>query len=323
MAVVSIHPLVISVNNQLSTITENLQSPQQPSSVTRQESPTSTPSTLQTKPETNISYIWNADVSPGIRWHNLQASAPIPISVVISHCDKSLAWISEYLNHTTTKSLLFEIKSIEIYTKCNNETGLEDFTKQHPAITTITHLVNVGRCDHTWAYWLESHHSLLKERDMVVFLKDNSHRKDLRKMLMYLPLNHVMGNVVTTGFSCLEQERFTPLGKNLQRDHKGLYFKSAYNVWEYKRNPRQSFQVFYMDEDYTREERDNVSSAMNYTFKSKYNNLKRYVQELDIPLRGLSVTLPENDDKTPLLQVCMGKSIDNSVYLHFTMVLSF
>jgi len=89
------------------------------------------------------------------------------IHIVVSHCNKDLSWIEEFISDYT-------VSSIHIISKC----GVP--VKGAPSGSTIEVLRNVGRCDHTYAHYITS---VLQDKiepgteknSVAVFLKDNRH----------------------------------------------------------------------------------------------------------------------------------------------------
>lgn len=105
------------------------------------------------------------------------------IHIVISHCNKSLNWIPKY-----TKGFQ-NIASIHVISKCGVETGVTGSNIE------VIRLENVGRCDHTYAYYIANILPQLEKSDdsIVVFVKDSIadkihqgpifRRLDLRSMI--------------------------------------------------------------------------------------------------------------------------------------------
>jgi len=87
-------------------------------------------------------------------------STPVPtrksVHVVVSHCDQSIQWIwKQYLKDIPNHD--YHIKSVTILTKCGNVIPAQDLPadlpEPLPTIQVVT-LPNVGRCDHSYAYWI-------------------------------------------------------------------------------------------------------------------------------------------------------------------------
>lgn len=260
--------------------------------------------------ETNISFLWSADASPEIRKHNLRQLKVIQVSLVVSHCDKPLDWILEYfappnksrgLRKFQMLNYTIQVDRIQIFTKCGgNQTQMDSFMQRAQKHLTsseisITNLPNVGRCDHTYAYWLQQYmleqqqKSKNGENDVVLFLKDNNHRTQLRQSLTHLSLQHVVGNAVTSGFSCFEQEKMSVLRKTQSRPMKAVYHKSNYHSLDELRQ-------FYMEE-YQREEKRDIQDD----FHSNYTTMGSWLDDLGFKLYG-SVRW----ENTTLIPLCIG-----------------
>jgi hypothetical protein len=269
------------------------------------------PSTSDLIRETNISLLWNADASFEIRQYNLQQVGLVELSVIISHCDKPLDWIIDYFTpprrlrarlRQQVTNYTIEVQDIEVVTKCGgNKTQLEEFVQQAKitnitkhAPVKITTLPNVGRCDHTYAQWLDhfSRHKLAQTHDnhVIVFLKDNDHRRTLRKSLYHLDLHHLLGTAITMGFACFEQERMGVLRKNSARNITAVYHKSAYHSLH-------DLRLFYMDEYQREVSRDTLEEFLS----SDYKTMGDWLDALQLKLHG-SVAW---NNKT-LIPLCVG-----------------
>ena len=128
------------------------------------------------------------------------------VSVVISHCDKNLAWLASYLDDV-------DVHNITIISKCNVPITDKDIL---PPDTTLIRLPNVGRCDHSWAFWMAYMYKDLTEEeddaspsiqydddDIVVFLKDSL---DIQKEGAYYEtrtLKDTLRETAATGFGCV------------------------------------------------------------------------------------------------------------------------
>ena len=106
--------------------------------------------------------------------------------LVVSHCGSSLKWLPSYANVTS-------FDTMTIISKC----GLS------PTPTYGAHLVtlpNVGRCDHTYAWWMLKEGMDLEDDDLVLFVKDSHHvsLKHSNLALANITLHVANGN----GFAC-------------------------------------------------------------------------------------------------------------------------
>jgi hypothetical protein len=118
------------------------------------------------------------------------------LSLVISFCDVDLEWVAQLAG-------TFSYQEVTIYSKCSFTWGENDLPK---GIITVVNLPNVGRCDHSYAYWISNmHQQLSMENDddhVVVFLKDSFDRK--MKMFRRRSLSSMIRIVVTVGFACIQ-----------------------------------------------------------------------------------------------------------------------
>ena len=91
-------------------------------------------------------------------------SNDLHIHIVVSHCKSSLNWLQNYTGG-------FVVSSIHIITKCGHH------VEGAPDSAIILKLPNVGRCDHTYAWFISHQLPTLvpeyNEDSIVVFLKDD------------------------------------------------------------------------------------------------------------------------------------------------------
>lgn len=143
------------------------------------------------------------------------------LHVVVSHCDESLDWIwTKYLNDDPFKSLT-------ILSKCgkppsHTELPLSASSSSNDSSSAnnvfVIELPNVGRCDHSYAYWIQQlfttdpsqrnpvfqNSSLFRDMrpdDHVIFMKgnDNTYRGEWEETFS---LSHMRNATTVTGFSC-------------------------------------------------------------------------------------------------------------------------
>jgi len=105
--------------------------------------------------------LWRAMRYPGMD----RDPHTLKIHLVVSHCKANLDWIANY-----TKG--FDVASIHVVTKCGSAVN------GAPESATIEVSPNVGRCDHTYAHYINSilDQKVVKgtdEESIVVFLKDD------------------------------------------------------------------------------------------------------------------------------------------------------
>jgi hypothetical protein len=185
-------------------------------------------------------------VEPTILYHNnhqqqqrIEEKSSPGLHVVISHCRQSVGWIFErylppIINQTTT------LKSITIYSKCGMSPFIDgNDTTVVPSWAIHEELPNVGRCDHSYAYWISQflskwnaitnhsnglHHvvknqhqrqsisihqqghnsnstTTIHRQDQVIFLKDTNNEYR-RRHDVAIPLTEMWNRTVATGFSC-------------------------------------------------------------------------------------------------------------------------
>jgi hypothetical protein len=142
----------------------------------------------------NLSPLFNHDVlPPPIREGILKKIREV--SLVISHCDNSLDWVEGFI--AGYESL---IENVWVFSKCNqNVTGA-------PQGSQIIKLPNVGRCDHSYAYWLKHffptdlNDASAADR-IVVFMKDSNY------MLSYWGdrnFGDMLSLAVSNGLGCMK-----------------------------------------------------------------------------------------------------------------------
>jgi hypothetical protein len=128
------------------------------------------------------------------------------LHVVVAHCDKPLDWIWEsYLKDV-------EYKSITIISKCGHRPN--EHSSLPPNTRVVTSLPNVGRCDHSYAYFIQNMDSLLKDyrnnvNDQVMFMKDNDNTYRGNFEGMYT-LQQMMETTDQKQFACASYIKTTP-----------------------------------------------------------------------------------------------------------------
>jgi hypothetical protein len=161
------------------------------------------------------------------------------IHLVVSHCKANLDWIE-----TFTKG--FKIASVHVISKCGHPVN------GAPHNATIEILPNIGRCDHTYAYYittvldqkllhLETQHNN-GEDSVVVFLKDTRWgRKNLRQPGSWNNFyNMVQVASSRVGFSCgvvpgiITQWKPRPSQKFLTSAHFELETLRNWNITQYE-----------------------------------------------------------------------------------------
>jgi hypothetical protein len=79
---------------------------------------------------------------------------PVGIHVVVAHCDKPMDWIWDRLL-LMNEPISYPVKSITVLTKCGKPPRLSEIPRMaKPGAIQIIELPNVGRADHSYAYWI-------------------------------------------------------------------------------------------------------------------------------------------------------------------------
>ena len=195
------------------------------------------------------------------------------IHIVISHCKSDLHWVANF-----TKGHEESIASIHIVTKCGAP------VHGAPEKAVIQKLPNVGRCDHSYAYYITTlldrkmtEHGGKEKDSIVMFLKDDMSQDNLHQGARWNSFASMVRIAASSnGFAC---------GVDLSEDTEPSYSYSAYH------NPSGMFQVAF--KSYTRNQKDYVSDGIDFA-SGKYENLGVFYKHLD------AGPLPE------LVQVCYG-----------------
>jgi len=224
------------------------------------------------------------------------AAATKKIHLVISHCNSDLYWISNF-----TKG--YSLSSVHVITKCGSP------VIGAPEMATIQVLPNVGRCDHTYAYYisyiLDNNVLMGEERDSIVlFLKDGEmNQKNLHQIGNWCDMD-TMVNVASSlnGFAC----GVIPLCDRRKRNcHSAYHDIGELYKFQMKKYAWSSSKYIATDEA---------------TFKSPYKNLGAFYESM--------MPKPQSD----LVQVCYGgvfaasylniKKVDKEVWKAFEKSLS-
>ena len=134
---------------------------------------------------------------------DMDTDSPLRLSIVVSHCDKPMQWLRVFLRDAMK---LHNTVNVTIISKCDNPTlgAIQS--------ATVLRLPNVGRCDHSFAYWIrafvqnvhDSNNNNNDDDDMdhskhvVLFLKDNRHQ-----VAEYRPAVEAIRIAHQEGFACL------------------------------------------------------------------------------------------------------------------------
>jgi hypothetical protein len=213
----------------------------------------------------------------------------LKIDLVVSHCDLSIDWIFEW-------AAPLEFRNITIFSKCDIA------VIGAPANSKIIRIGNVGRCDHTYAYYMANYyHESSSNSDYVLFLKDNNneHRNHYTR---HKKLNEMITLSNEFGFACHEEINWVfPDIKRSTRDWwlGGLLHPitqiSYYHDW----NQLQKFKV----KEYSRLGRDD-----NSQFISQYgNNLGDYAKKMLIEPSSETTSSSSSSETTRIIvPVCYG-----------------
>jgi len=119
------------------------------------------------------------------------------VSLIISHCDHPLTWVSNF-----TSGFENITNKVWIFTKCGKE------VIDAPQNAEIFELPNVGRCDHTYAYWMSNYfyknysNPLDSPYEIFVFMKDTDYMFDTKKSLGR-KFEDIIALAVTNGLGCM------------------------------------------------------------------------------------------------------------------------
>ena len=133
------------------------------------------------------------------------------ISIVISHCESPVDWVSSFMGKGN-----FQVQEITILSKCEKEVdGLTSLEASFGVSVNVERLPNVGRCDHAYAHWISENYTKTKEElrgrvdkndapeDLILFLKDNNYDRDT-----YRPFPHILATALDAGFGCVQDIRY-------------------------------------------------------------------------------------------------------------------
>lgn len=139
----------------------------------------------------------NIHDSPSPSLQELVLSKIHTISLVINHCDHPLDWLADF-----TRGFEDVIENVFVFTKC----GHEVFGAPHGAQIVV--LPNVGRCDHTYAHWLNNYfqadpNAVSMENQIVVFMKDTTHQIGEGSEHKF---GDMLSLAVLNGLGCLEAQ---------------------------------------------------------------------------------------------------------------------
>ena len=117
------------------------------------------------------------------------------IDLVISYCNEQPEWIIDVVN------LLSKIGKVRIFIISKCQQKFENL----PLNATIKQIENVGRCDHSWAYYLYTYYDNLG--DIVFFLKDTTYSYPIEKLsALTKTAKLIIEEVIRYGFTCGRNE---------------------------------------------------------------------------------------------------------------------
>jgi hypothetical protein len=203
----------------------------------------------------------------------------VGLHVVVSHCTLPINWIWE-------RALVGERwKSFTIYSKC----GVHLPRDSLPRDAKVVILPNVGRCDHSYAYWIaqtlasiqvakqdvlagniDEDDCIFQPQDHVMFVKDNDN--SYRNFEERIPWNEMKEKMMLEGFSCENR---------IKRPYSDMTMKQALNV-----AVRSTLAGFTVPE-YNRPGSQKVADASTpqYEFKSNFTSLEGWYRSLPITLK--------------------------------------
>ena len=196
------------------------------------------------------------EASPGI----IQEMSKVRISIVISHCEKRLKWISDYIGTE------YSITDITIYSKCGKEVRNMKQLEELSPIVNIIKLPNVGRNDHAYAYWIRKHYdSIDKDKDgndIVLFLKDNGGRYS---STAFHPIDRLLTFASKSGFGCM-------IKPGCNRCEEQCNKESVVRTMQHRRQ----YILNFSKDNYNRQERDDGSAFQS----DKYADFKSWKEDL-------------------------------------------
>jgi len=208
------------------------------------------------------------------------------LSIVISHCDHELDWTFDFFK-SGIQTLTLDTIKIWVFSKC----GVD--VHGPPLGAEIINLPNVGRCDHTYAHWM-NHYAytttpLLSlpsdeaggdgdEEEIIVFLKDS----DMRYAWGDRTFGDLLSLALVNGFSCMKMT-YTPSILHQSDILRGFEFKG----------------------EHVRRHDSNIetTTAEIASFQTTaYKNLGEWVEKLDLPLQNNITT----NSRSSIVPVCYG-----------------
>jgi hypothetical protein len=178
------------------------------------------------------------------------------IKVVVSHCLSDLGWLSTFLAESTSQGVEADIT---IISKCDGPViGAPENVK-------VIRLPNVGRCDHSYAYFASRVIGTEDDDDVaVLFLKDDMSNANLHQIGFWRSLPEMLDIVSVRGFACgVEPSKF-----RVEENH--VLSLSLYHNWEHL----SQFSL----EEYGRKKEGYESQSDE--FQSRFSNLGDFASQV-------------------------------------------
>ncbi|KAG7362758.1 hypothetical protein IV203_026118 [Nitzschia inconspicua] len=248
------------------------------------------------------------------------------LHMVVSHCDKPLDWLWRRVvqadqklkqENSDTFLILKNIKSITIFSKCGQEVVLKGSL---PPMAKVVALPNVGRCDHSYAYWIAHvlghmknqtkdfiERSLFHPKDVIWFVKDNDNSYRSRVEIGVSLEQMLQSTTRQAGFACAS--RVSPrLGEEM--GYRGV---KALNVAVQKNIGRFQMYSVYSRDNYTifGDEIENEADAVADSNTDPKNNIR----DPFFPVNPNITVLEEWVDSLPIYNLSLGnKAVRSSTY---------
>lgn len=144
------------------------------------------------------------------------------ITVVISHCEGSLFWLRDFLDGSGRRIPTNTNIDINIFSKCGKP------VRDAPIKSKIYRLPNLGRCDHTYAYYMNKmYNSSDLTNEVILFMKD---MRTIHQQGKWMKLLHMFRNAHRRGFGCgMVSTRARNISKIHETDKLVNYTMKDYN----------------------------------------------------------------------------------------------
>lgn len=156
------------------------------------------------------------------------------IHIVLSHCKSDISWLSTFTQG-------YKISSMHVITKCGRA------VKGAPADAVIIELPNIGRCDHTYAYYIN--HVLDRKKEgmdletsIVFFLKDDMSATNIHQIGNWTDFATMLRLASSTnGFACGLGGHTSSSSKINVDNYSAFHEKNSlfnFRIEEYNRNTK-------------------------------------------------------------------------------------